>query len=102
MTRRVAWIYRAYDERGELLYVGKTVNLVQRERAHRRSSSPWWPEAVRFRLVGPMTVGRALPLEDEAIWSEGPIYNRPHSADFPAFGLPTYSQAYFRRLRAAA
>jgi len=93
------YVYRAYNAAGQLLYVGMTGNPARRAKMH-RSRSPWWHEAARFRLVGPLSQARAAQMEEEAIWSEGPIYNRPHASDFPAFGLPTYSQAHAARWNA--
>lgn len=94
---RTYFVYRAYDAAGDLLYAGMTRAPKSRARTH-RYTSPWWPLAVRFRVVGPLTKERAEQVELDAIWSEGSIFNRPHSSDLPTFGLPTYLQAWIARL----
>ena len=67
-------LYRAYDEVGELLYVGATRdNLRTRLRDH-RVSQWWWPEvaAVSFQ---PVPLDRLRDAESQVIASETPRYN---------------------------
>jgi hypothetical protein len=73
------FLYRAFDERGELLYVGRTVNVAGRFTAH-ESSSPWFPFMARRELEGPMGFDEIVAAERTAIDTEHPAYNadEPH------------------------
>lgn len=75
MTERTHYVYRAFDETGELLYVGCTKNPHKRWLGHRGEGSRWVPYAHRFKVSGPYPRQRALDLEREAINSELPWFN---------------------------
>lgn len=76
---REHYLYRAFDERDRLLYVGRTCNPPGRFSAH-QSTSAWWPRMVRHQIDGPMTFNDVQQREREAINSEAPLYNMdtPH------------------------
>jgi predicted GIY-YIG superfamily endonuclease len=67
-------VYRAYDDAGQLLYVGFSERYRHRLAEHERKSQ-WWPEAREVRLL--FFVDREAALLDEAvaIRQERPIYN---------------------------
>lgn len=68
-------LYRAFDYRGALLYVGVTDQPLTRWRTH-ASTSRWWPSARRLTYeVFPEEI-EALDHERHAIKSEKPRYNR--------------------------
>lgn len=66
-------IYRIYDASGVLLYLGCTVNVEQRLKAHRRK--PWWPQVARVTTEGPFPgVIAGQSAEDAYIDAEKPLY----------------------------
>lgn len=70
---RPSWVYRAYDKRHVLLYIGSTNDVRARLIAHRRTS--WWPRvAVVTRTEFP-TASAARDAESAAIKAEAPLYN---------------------------
>lgn len=81
LDTREHYLYRAFNDRDDLLYVGRTCNLDGRFSAH-RSTSAWWPLMVRRTLDGPMTFDEVKSAERAAIDGEGPQYN----ADTPGRG----------------
>jgi hypothetical protein len=68
------WLYRAFDEAGELLYVGITGNVSGRMRTHRRSS-PWWDRCNYLELAVFKTRAEAAGAERRAIRNELPRFN---------------------------
>lgn len=81
-------VYCLYDEDDNLLYVGMTWNMKRRFNNHAapRSGSPWWPDVRRYdvRIVPNRAAAEAL--EQELIWSLGPICNQPTPKDLAEFG----------------
>lgn len=73
-----AVVYRLFDDRGWLLYVGCTKNLAARIAAHctARESAEWWPLVARNTWVGYLDLATALAAEREAILTERPLFNR--------------------------
>jgi hypothetical protein len=71
-----AYLYRAYDANGALLYVGQSNNPMQRRAQHLASSgSDWASEAREWRITGPYPDGQILELEAIAIRDENPRCN---------------------------
>lgn len=79
-TSRTA-IYRVYDERGRLLYVGISGNPMARWRTH-STSKPWWGEVAKTKVKWHSTRSSAEAAEVKAIREEFPRYNKQH-ARFP-------------------
>lgn len=78
-------VYRCYDaEDGELIYIGSTVDLFTRVRAH-RSGTAWWEEVGEVKAESYPTESAARAAESQAIAAETPYYNRR--------GLPPHVQA---------
>lgn len=74
----LAWspvVYRLYDARGQLLYVGKAVSLPSRCRAH-KATQPWWPEVASVTTEPCADLAEAERLELIAIQQEHPKHNR--------------------------
>lgn len=81
MVRGQAVLYRCYDKRGYLLYVGSTLNFIQRIYTHQQERR-WAPEIERIELTYFKTKALAEITEKDAIAIEQPIYNtiyRNHS-----------------------
>lgn len=72
-----AQVYRLYDARGDLLYVGCTGSIVSRLTTH-TALKPWWSEVRTITLGDPLPRGVALDAEVVAIRSEHPRYNILH------------------------
>lgn len=66
-------VYRFYDARGRLLYVGLSMNFGLRLVKHRQRS--WWPlvKVIRFEFYEGREAAKAA--EWAAIANENPIYN---------------------------
>jgi hypothetical protein len=71
---RHAVCYRCYDRHDVLLYVGYTVDPVQRMNDH-ANLQPWWGEVARTFPTWYDTEEEAAAAEDRAIKTEFPVYN---------------------------
>jgi excinuclease UvrABC nuclease subunit len=68
------YVYRCYDYAGRLIYVGCSVNPVQRVKQHRYTS--WWgTQILDVRLIVFPSKDYALQKEREAIGEERPRWN---------------------------
>lgn len=74
-----ACVYRVYDEAGELLYVGASVNVSRRLTYHQRGAAVgnrWWGPAVKtITLEHFPSRAEALAAETQAIATERPRFN---------------------------
>lgn len=68
-------VYRIFDDRDQLLYVGCTANLVARLSTH-TSQSDWWPLAATVTFEHHPDINVALAAESAAILAERPLFNR--------------------------
>lgn len=68
------WLYRAFDDSGELLYVGITGDVAGRMRAHRRKSR-WWLQFDYLELTVFRERFEARAAERRAIRIELPRFN---------------------------
>lgn len=70
------WLYRWYDQEGNLIYVGLTNNPERRVASH-RSRAEWWPWAYRLDVTPEPIIGRvqAERVEGIVIEAERPIFN---------------------------
>lgn len=75
-------LYRMFDETGQLLYVGISVDPGRRLAQH-RSDKPWWGEAVTISVQPMPTRAAALEAEREAIKNERPVHNTQHNTASP-------------------
>lgn len=75
---RQTWLYRMFNDDGELLYIGITKNRYQRWRDHEKSK-PWISEATtwKWEVIDPQA--DPLEVEKRAIKSERPRYNVIHN-----------------------
>jgi DNA-binding transcriptional regulator YiaG len=70
-------LYRHFDSRGELLYIGVSLRALQRLSQH-RGSATWFPSIARVTLQEYDTRKEALIAEREAIKTELPKFNSTH------------------------
>lgn len=98
-------VYRAYNDSGELLYVGisQRMRLAERMR-HHAARTPWWPEVVAMGAVWYRSRHEALSAEALAIADEGPLHNvrrakRPIVAPEPLPFRPLHDWERVVRLR---
>lgn len=68
-------VYRCIDGEGDVIYIGSTINLHQRVRAH-RGGAYWFDEVVDIDAVQYPTESAARLAEAKAIRAEKPFYNR--------------------------
>lgn len=71
---RACAVYRLYNEGGDLLYVGKSINPESRLRQHERRI--WWKDVTQIVHQWFDSEADALRAEDAAIRDENPLYNR--------------------------
>jgi predicted GIY-YIG superfamily endonuclease len=69
-------LYRLYNDEGDLLYVGISLNAAKRVAEHRRDKN-WWPEVSVIKIQRILHTDRAGALfaEKEVIRAENPKYN---------------------------
>jgi hypothetical protein len=72
-------LYRCYNTKGDLLYIGITVSIVARSHQH-LYNEPWFAEVVDMKLqhLSPMLNSEARAIEKLRIWEEHPLYNKEH------------------------
>lgn len=77
MTGRTHFIYRVFDEFGQLLYIGCTKDPSRRWAQHKAEAGPstWVQYAHDFKMVGPYTKADAFSREAAAIEAEKPAFN---------------------------
>lgn len=71
-------VYRFYDAQDRLLYIGVSMNLLARWKAHDRQKD-WWRQVVRATIEHFDTREAALEAEETAIRTEKPLYNVTHN-----------------------
>lgn len=74
MPARTTTLYRFFNADGALLYVGISVELAQRLRAHSRTQ-PWWEEVATTTTEQYPSTRAAQNAEVRAIVAERPRYN---------------------------
>jgi len=78
MTRPVN-LYRHFDSKGRLLYIGVSMSALTRLQAH-RSHSRWFDNIARVEIESLPNRKAALLAEKRAIVEESPKFNVMHSA----------------------
>lgn len=73
-------LYRCYNAKGELLYIGITVSIMARSQQH-LNNEVWFTEVVDMKLqhLSPMLNSEARAIEKLRIWEEHPLYNKEHA-----------------------
>lgn len=71
---QITQLYRHYDTNGRLLYVGISLNVLNRTAAH-ESNTPWFLEVVRIEIDHYPSRDEASRAERAAIRREHPKYN---------------------------
>lgn len=95
MTRRTA-LYRLFDEKGRLLYVGIAFDPPSRWAGHAAVKS-WWGNVAEKQVEWHATRTAAAAAEVEAIRTEAPLYNVADSED-PYIGGTTKQGAKSGRM----
>ncbi len=94
------FLYRAYDEDGQLLYIGRSKRLPERLGTH-SAEQPWW-HRVRRIDVEPIAADRhPAQVEDDAIRTEHPLHNAYAAVRRPE-GVPVAMCSLQRYCGAAA
>jgi predicted GIY-YIG superfamily endonuclease len=75
-------LYRMYDDRDRLLYVGATTRLITRLATHEQER-PWWDEVTTVRLERFATWEELAEAEKAAIQIENPRHNVSYLKDVP-------------------
>lgn len=90
-------VYRLYDDRNVLLYVGISDNPERRWQDH--GTKPWWPTVTRRTVAWFDTRVEALAEETRAILRENPLHNVAGTPQHTAVAEP---RAFDRALMGAA
>lgn len=73
-------LYRYFDAKGELLYIGIAYDVDERAKGHARTAAEsWYPLVARREVQSFLTRAEAEDAEMRAIRSEKPRYNRRHA-----------------------
>lgn len=80
MTEQTTALYRFFDDSGDLLYVGISMNPAARWSQHRQDK-PWWCEVATVTIEAHSSPAVAEAAERVAIRSELPRYNVAHHPD---------------------
>jgi len=72
-------LYRFWNDADELLYIGVTMNFVDRMRTHRREQ-PWSDQITKITIERFETREDVLAAEKSAIVAESPRYNNQHNS----------------------
>ena len=73
-----AALYRQYDAKGKLLYVGVSQNLYNRIYQH-ENASKWFHEVASISVLWMDSKEEALAAEIKAITTENPAHNKEHA-----------------------
>jgi hypothetical protein len=84
-------LYRFFDEDGDLMYVGISLDPTSRFRSHRRDK-PWWTEVHSITLEHFPDRAAVERAEIEAIRAERPRHNIAHTAEVPAAVKPVWEE----------
>lgn len=68
-------VYRCIDDEGAVIYIGSSIDVRSRVRAH-RSGTPWWDEVVDVQTESFPNEAACRLAEALAIRDEQPFYNR--------------------------
>lgn len=71
-------LYRMFDDKFRLLYVGMTLDVARRLDQH--SCKPWWPDVVHVTLERFESRPELAAAEVRVIKSEKPKHNKQHNA----------------------
>jgi hypothetical protein len=72
------WLYRHYDHKGDLIYVGLSITPFKRNKTH-MESSPWGATIVEILIEPFVSREEALEAEVQAIREEFPRFNAAHN-----------------------
>lgn len=70
-------VYRHFDADGQLLYIGCSINPLQRLESHKQQSD-WFDSIATVTIENYRTHSEALAIEASAILGEQPLYNKVH------------------------
>lgn len=69
-------VYRAYDQRGTLLYVGFSRRVAARAAQHRKESLAWWSCCASWTVTTYASEAAARAAEKRAIRELEPVFNK--------------------------
>jgi hypothetical protein len=75
---RAFHLYRHFDAKGALLYVGVSINALNRLAAHRQSA-PWFWSIAKVEVTSYPTRKASLDAERKAVKEERPLFNVQHA-----------------------
>ena len=76
---RPAYVYRCYDAADQLLYIGSTVNVRARMRAHRYHKPELRSRLHRVETERYSSIAIAREAERRAIFNESPLLNKQNN-----------------------
>lgn len=79
-------LYRHFNSKGALMYVGISMSVAQRLAQHKLNSA-WFDDIANITIAHFATREQAVEAEAEAIRSERPAFNTAHNKDNPHFFL---------------
>ena len=71
----IHYLYRFYNAKGLLLYVGRSTNAIRRMCEHKSENIKWTHQVSLIKIVKFRSVKKAIKMEKDAIESECPVYN---------------------------
>lgn len=74
-SKRYPALYRLFGADGRLLYIGATVDVIQRFGEHEKRT-PWWAEVAEKQIERFDSIADARIAEARAIRNEEPLYNK--------------------------
>jgi hypothetical protein len=80
------YLYRCYDAEGRLLYIGISLNPLQRTDSHSHTSR-WFHLVVDIKVKRYWTRGVAIAAERDAIIAERPLYNKSMNGQRCTFNM---------------
>ncbi len=82
-------LYRFFDDKSVLLYVGISINAYNRAKQH-KADKEWWPDVVQITLEKHPDRQSVELREKQVIAAESPLYN--HCFNKPKSSIPSWEE----------